>query len=162
MARAAVLAGMELRGAEALRDGRAVAADLTGAAWRERLGLDVPRIDEAEAGRRVAALAGRHALTVHEYFLTDVAGHRAEPALAGRVLRAYDRFLAGLLDALPAETTLALVSDHGNLEDLSHGRHTRNPALFAWRGPPPGRRLRALTDLAPALGEALGLAPPPD
>ena len=60
----------------------------------------------------------------------------------------------------PEQTLLILTSDHGNLEDLSHSRHTLNevPALLI--GAEAVRRKIAprlcdLTDLLPAVREAL-------
>jgi hypothetical protein len=54
-----------------------------------------------------------------------------------------------------------VVSDHGNLEDLTVGTHTMNPALFAAWGPeeagPDAVAPRGLTDITPFALRALGL-----
>ena len=68
-----------------------------------------------------------------------------------------DRFLGAAAEHLdPGQTLLIVTSDHGNLEDLSHGRHTLNevPALLI--GADAVRRkiaplLRDLTDILPAV-----------
>jgi hypothetical protein len=58
-----------------------------------------------------------------------------------------------------AATTVAVVSDHGNLEDERVGTHTRNPALFAaWGAGATGQAPESLTDVVPFLLRALGLA----
>ncbi len=123
-----VEAGVPLRREADLRAGNALAADLTAAAWPEHLGIDVPVIAEAEAGRRLARLSQQADLTLFEYYLTDKAGHSQEPDRAAAVLRALDAFFGGLLATLdPASDLLVITSDHGNLEDLGTKTHTRNP-----------------------------------
>lgn len=157
VARSAHEAGVELRGPSHLRVGRAVSAFLTNQAWVERLGYaDMPLRTEHEAGRALARLARGFSFTMHEYYATDIAGHRGTLADGKRVLEAYDRFLGGIVSEWAASDVLVLVSDHGNVEDLGTKRHTRNPALCAWRGPTP-RRLQSLVDVAPSVMAALGL-----
>lgn len=158
VARSMALAGVRMRGEDALRRGTAISASITGHGWRAHLGIDVPLVAEADAGARLAALAARHDLTVFAHYATDVAGHRGTLDSAVRTLGRYDAFLSGLLAALPAGIAVVLVSDHGNIEDLSHGRHTTNPAMAAWRGAAAPARWSATTDVAPAIRAALGLA----
>ncbi len=151
-------AGVPLRREADLRRGDALAADLTGASWPERLGIEVPVISEEEAGARLARLARRADLTLFEYFLTDKAGHSRNPDRAAAVLRALDRFFAGLLAALDrARDLLIVTSDHGNIEDLGGKGHTRNPVPLAAWGAGAGRLggIHDLTDVTPALVEAL-------
>ncbi len=160
-ARAAQLGGIPLLGPDDLRAGRALSAFLTHRGWRERLGYrDLPEIDEREAGARLARLAVRHDLTVFEYYATDIAGHRPERLSPESVLRSLDGFFEGILAEWPAERPLIVVSDHGNLEDESHGRHTRNPALGLRLGPSPEDLPTGLTELAPILASQLGLPDP--
>lgn len=152
-------AGIEIRGREALEAGRALAADLSCQTWQDRLGLDVRVITEAEAGARLVRLSRPHAFTLFEYYLTDKAGHSRRVDRAEAVLRALDRFFANLLTHLDPERDLLLVtSDHGNLEDLTTKSHTLNPVpLIAWgRGAHFFRDVRSLTDVTPAVIEALG------
>ncbi|MCB9175610.1 MAG: peptidase [Caldilineae bacterium] len=151
-ARSALLAGVRLRGPDDLRAGRGLSAFLDNRGWREQLGYaDIPRIDEAEAGRRLADLARGHALTIFEHYATDIAGHHPERLDPVAVLEALDRFLGGVLEGWADDDLLIVCSDHGNLEDARVRRHTRNPALGIWRGPAADRPLRSLTDLAPAI-----------
>lgn len=158
--RAMALAGVRLRGQDDLRRGAALSASLTGHGWREHLGIDVPIWSEAEAGARLVALAAQYDLTAFAHYATDAAGHRATRAGAVQTLARYDAFLAGVLAALPDGMIVVLASDHGNIEDISHGRHTRNPALAAWHGAAVPDRWAATTDVAPAILAALGVAAP--
>ncbi len=157
-ARSAALAGVKLRGPDDLTAGNAIAADIVGGWWKGRGGLPSRAEDDPIAvGERLAEMAHRSTLTVFECFLTDVAGHRMDRALADRMLVRIDRMLAGLLSALDSDYSIVLVSDHGNVEDMSHARHTANPAIFGWHGPGPGqdRPIRSLTDVAPGILEQL-------
>lgn len=160
--RAALQAGVLLRGAEDLRRGAAVSARLSHGSWpTEEDEAPVGARDAAEAGRCLARLAAAQDLTVFEYWLTDWAGHHPSRYSPESVLGELDGFLSGLLEAWPDDRPLVLASDHGNLEDLSSRRHSLNPALCIWWGPPAGPPLRDLTDLAPALLAALGISPLP-
>ena len=150
-------AGVRLRRASDLTARRALPADLTGETWRRLIDPGHIPQSEAEAARDLAALVGDHAFVLHEYFLTDKAGHSQEPARAAEVLRSLDRFLGALLDALPPDALLVLSSDHGNIEDLGTKSHTRNPVpLVAWG---PGAHAFAhagsLTDVTPAILQVL-------
>jgi 2,3-bisphosphoglycerate-independent phosphoglycerate mutase len=159
IARAASLAGIPLRGPEELASGQAVSAFLTNEAWRSHLGyLDLPRIDEPAAGANLARLARGHDVTMFEFYASDIAGHRAALPEACAILASFDRFLAGVLAEWPDDGVLVLASDHGNVEDLTTARHTRNPALGVWRGPP--ARLASLLDVAPAVLAAAGVTLP--
>lgn len=151
-------AGVALRDLSALRDGRAVAADLTGASWRERLDLEVPDRSLAGAAEVLLSTARRHAFTLFEYFLTDKVGHGRIDTPAGRIVGDLDRVVGALLERLDPETdTLLVVSDHGNLEDTSHTQHTRNPVPLLVRGwaAPYFAEAADLTDVAPAVVAAL-------
>ena len=150
-------AGVRLRTEADLRAGDALTAEITGEAWRERLGLDTPVLSEEAAGRRLAAIAADHRLTLYEYFLTDKAGHARDPARAAAVLTSLGRFLEGLAGALPADTLLVLTSDHGNLEDLSVKGHTRAPVPLAALGPGSAAFAAAesLLDVTPMLARLL-------
>lgn len=137
-------ADVPLRGWAEWRARRALTADLTGEAWRDQLGYELDPITEEEAGARLARLSGSYALTVFEYFLTDKAGHAADPEYSARVIDSLDRFVDALTEAVDFDRQLlVLTSDHGNIEDLSSGTHTRNPVPLIARGPG-ARRLGAV------------------
>ncbi len=148
--RAALLAGLKLRGPADLQAGRALSGLLTNAYW-QRWGYDVPLLSPAQAGEQLVRLSRDHALTYFELWYTDVIGHRQDMAAAADLLAMLDDFLAGIVGAMDAATLLLVVSDHGNLEDLSTRRHTRHPALCLAIGAEHARAasLAALTDIAP-------------
>lgn len=146
-------AGLTIRTMDHLRQGRALAADVTGAGL-QRIVDGVSVIPEAEAARLLLALARDHGVTLFEYFRTDKAGHSRRTARAARVLRSLDAFFGALLDAMDPQRELLLVcSDHGNLEDLSVKTHTRNPVpLVAYgAGAHAFSEAESLTDVTPAL-----------
>ena len=114
-----------------------------------------------EAGRTLAAISGSADLTLFAHYDTDHVGHRGDLAAAVEVLERVDAFLGGLAAALGPGTLLVVASDHGNVEDVTAG-HTRNPTPVIALGPGSGAvaaRVRALTDVAPAILALLGVAP---
>jgi 2,3-bisphosphoglycerate-independent phosphoglycerate mutase len=158
---AAIGASALTRNTGALEAGRAVASEITNDGWRTLLGrTSVPAIEPADAGRNLAAIAAAHDLTLFAHYATDHAGHRRDMCAAMAALERVDAFLAGLVDALPDDVLVFVVSDHGNIEDVRVG-HTRNPALGAVIGSGHvllARRLRSLTDIAPTVLDVLDLA----
>lgn len=141
-----------------LEAGLAVFHDITGAGLKER-GHDVTVVSPAEAGRRLAAVAANFDFTLFEYFLTDMAGHAQDDALALRLLDMLDTFIGSVLQHVDVTKTLVfIVSDHGNMEDLSVKTHTRNPvpALLIGAGKDAiSPRLHSLLDVTPALVDYL-------
>ena len=151
---AALSAFGDVRRLDRLLRGEAVAHDLT----RESLaahGYTGPCITIARAAADLAGVAASQAFTLFEFFQTDRAGHSGDRAEAEAVMRKLDAFLEALCPlAEQAGILLALTSDHGNIEDLSTRRHTRNPVPFAARGPGAGTlraAIRGLTGITPAI-----------
>ncbi len=159
----AMSAGVPLRSAQDLAEGRAVAADFTAKGWHERLGLtDTPLLTARQAGERIAWLAFEHDFSFFEYWLSDYAGHGQDMAAALGLLGSVDEMLGGLLDRWDDEQGLVLLtSDHGNMEDLSTRGHTMNPVPALLIGEAKAREevagtLQTLADVAPALLRVLG------
>lgn len=156
-------AGVELRDLSALRERRAVAADLTGASWRTHLDLEPPDWSLSDAAEVLLATARRHAFTLFEYFLTDKVGHARIDTPPETILADLEHVFRTLVEHLnPAQDTLLITSDHGNLEDTSHTQHTRNPVpllVYGWAAPY-FARASSLTDVAPAIEAALRAAQP--
>jgi 2,3-bisphosphoglycerate-independent phosphoglycerate mutase len=126
---AADAAGLLTRDHRALARREAVASEIVNDGWRRVLGLTgVPRISPREAGETLARLTAQADLTFFAHYATDLAGHRGGMAGSVEALERVDAFLGGVLDGLPGDGELLLVSDHGNVEDV-RGGHTRNPAL---------------------------------
>lgn len=151
---AVVAGGYPLMTVDDLRAGQAFSADFTGAGWHRELKItDVPVYDPPTAGRRLAEAARRYQFAFFEHWLTDYAGHRGELADAVALLETFDAVLGGLLAAWDDEAGMIVItSDHGNLEDLSHSHHTRNPVPTLIVG-------RARTAFADGLRDLTGFAP---
>jgi len=102
----------------------------------------------------------RNDFSLFEYFETDRAGHDRDRARLARCLRDLDRALESVLRNVDlAATTVLVVSDHGNAEDLGVKTHTLHPAFFAAWGAGMASDLappRALTDVVPLVLRALG------
>jgi len=149
-------AGLRFRTLDDLRRGEAVYQEYTNRLLVQQ-GYDVPVIGPEEAGRRLAHVAADHEFTLYEYFQTDKAGHEQDMDRAVDLIEGLDRLILSLLAHVDLDRTLVCVaSDHGNLENLRTGSHTRNPVpVLLWgrgrEGVAP--RLRRLTDIAPALLE---------
>lgn len=150
-------ADVRLRTTRDVQRRQALTAEITGRAWREQLGIDVPQLEERQAGAHLVTLARDAQFTLFEYYLTDKAGHGrlGDPA---SVLRSLDRFLGGVLSTLdPSRELLVVTSDHGNIEDLSVKTHTRHPVPLVAYGA--GARLLGdvadLTGVTPAVVQAL-------
>lgn len=92
-------------------------------------------ISPAVAGERLAKLSGQYGVTLFECYLTDYAGHARDFDQAVRCLKRVDAFLESAIAHLPAHVTLIMVSDHGNIEDLSTKRHTLNKVPLLAVGP---------------------------
>jgi bisphosphoglycerate-independent phosphoglycerate mutase (AlkP superfamily) len=145
-----------------------VTHDLTHWKVRER-GYDLPLRTPEEAGAIIAAEAMQNDFSLFEYFETDRAGHARDRARAMQCLADLNRALEAVLAQVDlSRLTVIVVSDHGNLEDLTVGTHTMNPAVFAAWGPEAGAESaetggpdaaapRRLTDIALFALRALGL-----
>ena len=95
---------------------------------------ELPEITVEEAGRNLGRIAKPFQLTFFAHYATDTAGHTKALGPAKRALERVDAFLGGLLSAMAPRTLLFLVSDHGNIEDITQG-HTRNPTFSLLLGP---------------------------
>lgn len=123
-----MMSGIPLLAIESLRKNEAVSADITRERWPELGYPDLPIVSAAEAGTHLGSIARSHDFTLFEYWLTDHAGHKRDMQSAVEVLERFDAFLGGLVESVDlAETLIVLISDHGNIEDLSTKGHTRNP-----------------------------------
>ncbi|MBN1218364.1 MAG: hypothetical protein JXM69_05515 [Anaerolineae bacterium] len=126
---AAYLSHLKIRSGEDLRQGRAVSAFLSNEYWPEP-DLQLPSVTPRQAGEQFARLAQEHTLTFFEFWYSDLLGHKQKRAESLHILTMLDEFLAGILAKLDLNRSLLLVvSDHGNFEDWTTAKHTKNPAL---------------------------------
>lgn len=159
---AVTAAGLPLHTHADVRAGRAFGTDFTNAGWHTQLALtDVPVYAPAEAGRQLAAVARDYHFAFFEHWITDYVGHRGALAEGCALLESFDAMLGGLLAAWDDEAGLIVItSDHGNLEDLSHRHHTRNPVPTLVVGAARHAFADGLADLTgfvPGLHRVLGL-----
>ena len=149
-------ARLPLRGLEDGAYSEAVFWDITGKSARQA-GMDLEEISPEAAGAVVGTLSRRYDLVVFESFLPDLIGHARHAGRAAEFGEVATRFLAALAEDLAGEATLVLTSDHGNMEDLSTGSHTRNPVPLIARGPEARRFAAAesIADVTPAILSAL-------
>jgi 2,3-bisphosphoglycerate-independent phosphoglycerate mutase len=162
---AATVGGQTLLDQADLYAGHALAADFTNAGWRDQLGYhDAPVYTPEVGGQMLWQIAQSYHFVFFEHWLTDLLGHRMQLDAAITNFQIFDRFLAGLLAVADLQQTLIIVSsDHGNVEDCTHSKHTENPALTlilgaghrAW-----GERVHALTDFVPLIKEFLNFSEP--
>lgn len=136
---------------------KALTAELTQQAWREHLNIDVPEISPEEAADRLLEQAERYDLLLHEYYLTDKAGHSQELNKAAHYLKTYDRFLWHLINHKNRDTTIVLSSDHGNVEDLSTKTHTFNmvPLFVYGPGADHFNEAKSIVDVTPGILDTL-------
>lgn len=158
---AALAAEGAVLGVDDLLAGRAATWDVTGEFLAERAGVCVAPVAPEEAGRRLAALAASYDFTLWETFMTDLAGHGRWGWTPAEALGRLDGLLGGVVRARAADLTVLLTSDHGNLEEAGHRRHTRNPVPLLAFGPLAGRfaALTALDQVTPAILAALADRP---
>jgi hypothetical protein len=136
------------------RRDEALPHDYTGEWWR-RHGLTVAKRTARDAAAVLVGLTEGHDVVLYEYFLTDLMGHRGTWEDRLREARRAEDLVSAVLERVDlARHRVVTISDHGNLEDGQHGRHTLNPvALLAWgRGAEAlVERVHGLDGLTPAL-----------
>lgn len=119
-------AGLKLNSTEEVLNEQALTAEIVQNAWRERLEIDIPKINATQAAQRLLNVIPNYDLVLYEYYLTDKAGHNKKLEDARIVLNTLDEFLLHIIKNKKSEDVLVITSDHGNLEDLSVKTHTRN------------------------------------
>lgn len=107
--------------------------DYTGR-WMTARGYPVQARTAQEAGAVLARLAASHDFVLYEYFLTDLLGHRGTREQRFEQARLADALIDATIAAVDlSRHRVVIVSDHGNLEEAGHDRHTRNPVpLLSW------------------------------
>lgn len=156
---AAMAGGCHLLMVPDLIRGEAVYQDITNEQLRGR-GYELPLLEPEEAAIHLIKVAAKNDFTLFEYFQTDHCGHQQDFELALRLLNRLDRFLSKLADNLELHNlTLLVVSDHGNIEDLSIKTHTLNPVptLVIGKNALIFKEVESLMDIYPAVLRHLGI-----
>ena len=109
---------------EYLQD-RALFADITNRFARDK-GMDIELITPESGAQRIHNILLESRAVFFEYFMTDVHGHKRNREALLQCNRELSRFLSAVLKDLDEETSVLIVSDHGNSEDLNVGNHTMN------------------------------------
>lgn len=117
---------MTLNSTKEVLNEEALTAEILQNAWREKLNIDLPKINAEEAANRLLNQLPNYDLVLFEYYLTDKAGHSQDMEEANRILKTLDKFLMHIIKNIKSEDTLVITSDHGNIENLSTKSHTRN------------------------------------
>lgn len=156
---AATAAGLELRDMGAYRAGLAVAADVDGARFA-RMDPSLTPQGAAGAAGSLIRLAASASFVFFDVWPTDALGHARDFTGATRLLEQVDLLLERVAGS---GITVVVTSDHGNLEDVTSGRHTLNrvPLLVFGPGAPEFARARSLLDVAPAIERFWGLVTGP-
>jgi 2,3-bisphosphoglycerate-independent phosphoglycerate mutase len=148
-------AGIPLLTEKDLERAEAISADFIRGYWPEAGHPEIKPISAGDAGRHLAHIVKKNDFTLFEYWLTDHAGHSQKMSTAIEVLERFDDFLHGFMELFePDRTLLMVVSDHGNIEDLSTKSHTRNqvPCILAGKYRHKlVRRIKNLTHITPAI-----------
>ena len=124
---------------------------------RERFPVQPAR----QRGKDTAQMAKDYDLVLHEFFLSDKAGHKQSWEQAQWCIEKIEDFLSGLIpDLNPEKDFLLISSDHGNLEDLSSKSHTLNPVpTFAYGkfAKEAKQKIKSLVDIVPFIYECAGM-----
>lgn len=149
------MAGVPLLTMQDLRQNKGISPDFIRTRWSELGHQEITPISAIEAGKHLAQISASYDFTLFEYWLTDHAGHSQRMTFAMEVLERFDEFLSGFLELFDPNTTLLMiVSDHGNIEDLSTKSHTRNQVPCILVGKYRHRlvrQIRNLTHITPAI-----------
>ncbi len=118
-----------------IRKGKALTSELTNRRWNERLGYTLSSIKPQTAARRLLRISSTFKYTHYEFYLFDHMGHLRIKNEFKQIFNDLDLFLSTILTEFNYEKlTVIICADHGNIEDISDKKHTRNPALTITAG----------------------------
>lgn len=150
-----ISAGKSLNTHDAIQLRQAISADISGTRWKELGHPEIEPMEPKEAGKLFYKFGKSNDLIFFEYFVTDHAGHSQEMPMAVEMLERMDGFLSGILDDFNYDNdVLLMVSDHGNIEDLSVKTHTKNPVpmiVLGKKHPYFTSRIKNLTHITPTI-----------
>ena len=141
-----------------IKNERALYHDYTNAENIKK-GFDLPFFNAEKAAEILISQSDDHDLILYEYFLTDFAGHAQNMDRSIQEIRKVEDIIIALLHRMNKKnTTLIVVSDHGNIEDLTTRSHTTNPAFLGiWSEGPIDKsyKFNNLQDLFPFIYDAI-------
>ncbi|EDP94621.1 phosphoglyceromutase [Kordia algicida OT-1] len=109
-----------------LVDGNAVHWDITNSTLQGLPNNRVPEISPFQAGKNLKNITDTYDLVVFECFIPDLIGHRKDMSKSIAFFEMFDEFLRGILHNKEDHIHVLMSSDHGNIEDLSFGGHSKN------------------------------------
>ncbi|XLS29176.1 phosphoglyceromutase [Flavobacteriaceae bacterium M23B6Z8] len=132
-----------------LLEGKAVHWDITNFSLQDTPGNRAPVYTAQQAGENLLGLADDYDLILYECFLPDLIGHRKDMEKSVTFLETLDEFLKGLTESKPSNVNILISSDHGNMEDLTTGGHTKNPVPLVCMGnlAPKFNRVQAIDEI---------------
>lgn len=153
--------GQRLRTIDDLEVAQAVYQDFTNRLL-VKWGYDIKILTPGEAGKNLAGIVHDHDFTLYEYFISDRVGHKQEMTLAVQIFEEMDDFIGTCVGNIDLDETLVLiVSDHGNIEDLSIKTHTLNPVptiiIHNNIKAVNHEMIQSLTDITPFIMQVFGL-----
>lgn len=109
---------------------KSICHDMTNEIFIEQ-GFQAPVFSPEEAAHILANALSIYDFILYEFFLTDFIGHAQDMNRSQMIVERIENFLESLLSSVDLlQTTVLIISDHGNFEDLSTRSHTKNPSLF--------------------------------
>lgn len=122
--------GLDLKNLDDLENGNAIYMDISHEIMHRffpEMQDRFPVADPFERGQQLVKIARHHDLVLHEFFITDKAGHAQDFEMARWTIVTLEAFLDGIVHSMNPKTDLLVIaSDHGNIEDLSTKSHTNN------------------------------------
>lgn len=106
--------------------GNAVHWDITNSTLQSLPNNYVSEISPFEAGKNLKNITNTYDLVVFECFIPDLIGHRKDWDKSITFFEMFDEFLRGILYDKDDSIHVLMSSDHGNIEDLSYGGHSKN------------------------------------
>lgn len=147
-----VAAQVPLRTIDDARADEGLTHDVDGSLAHARVGA--PRRTPEAAAEIFWKLA--QDFTLFEHYLADEAGHAQDFEAAAHALERFDRFARTVVATRPADAHVFIVSDHGNVEDLTTRSHTRNQVAVLSFGAAGPRELLTVADVGRACLRLLG------
>ncbi len=151
IALAAIAAEVPFCSLEDIGEQKSIYQDITNDLLR-KWGHGIPQMESKKAGKIYGQILKNFNFSLFEYFQTDAAGHKQDMGRAVYIIETLDNFFSGIMENFDTdEDVLIISSDHGNIEDLSIGTHTRNPVptiIIGKKALPYVHMVQNITDIA--------------
>ncbi len=151
--------GIEFRIEKDLLNENAVFWDISHEVSKDSFGTSYSFREPELAGNIIASISKTHDFVMYETFLPDLVGHGKRTTLKAKRLieEIITPFLDGIINHISTDTTLVICSDHGNIEDLSTKRHTRNPVplIVYGKGSTKFHTAESIADVTPCIIDVL-------